>query len=129
MKLLMMRVLLNFPLKLNSHHPCTFASSLQQTPKQKPIFAQLLQYSQKMLKLLAFKCFLNDILLERKFSEVMLIWLFVSIKSITSFSIFFFFFLKIPILILASLGNCPFSIYRHHDHKLKILKLKFHSEL
>ena len=37
-------------------------------------FAQLLQSSQNILKLLAFKCFLNEVLLETEYSEVMLIW-------------------------------------------------------
>ena len=37
-------------------------------------FEQLLQYSQNILKLLAFKCFLNDVLLETECSKVMLIW-------------------------------------------------------
>ena len=36
-------------------------------------FAQLLQYSQNIFKLLASKCFLNDVLLEREYSEIMLI--------------------------------------------------------
>ena len=36
-------------------------------------FPQLLQYSQNILKLLALKYFLNDVLLETEFSEVMLI--------------------------------------------------------
>ena len=36
-------------------------------------FPQLLQYSQNILKLLAFKSFLNDVLPETEFSEVMLI--------------------------------------------------------
>ena len=43
-------------------------------------FAQLLQYSQNIFKLLASKCFLNDVLLEREYSEIMLILWFVSIK-------------------------------------------------
>ena len=43
-------------------------------------FAQLLQYSQNILKLLASKCFLNDVLLESEYSEIMLILWFVSIK-------------------------------------------------
>ena len=37
-------------------------------------FAQLLHYFQNILKLLAFKSFLNDVLPETEFSEVMLIW-------------------------------------------------------
>ena len=43
-------------------------------------FAQLLQYSQNIFKLLASKCFLNDVLLESEYSEIMLILWFVSIK-------------------------------------------------
>ena len=37
-------------------------------------YAQLLQYSQNILKRLAFKCFLNDVLLDAECSNVMLIW-------------------------------------------------------
>ena len=36
--------------------------------------AQLLQYSQNILILLAFKCFLNYVLVETECSEVMLTW-------------------------------------------------------
>ena len=68
-------------------------------------FAQLLQYSQNILKLLTFKSFLNDVLPETEFSEVKLIWWFVSIKSITSFSKLFFgiFFQTMSLLISTSL--------------------------
>ena len=37
-------------------------------------FAQLLQYSQNILKLLAFKSFLNDVLLREECSKAMLTW-------------------------------------------------------
>ena len=42
-------------------------------------------YPQNILKLLAFKCFLNDVLLEIECSKVMLICWFVSITCIKSF--------------------------------------------
>ena len=45
---------------------------------------QLVEYTQHMLKLLVFKGFSNDLFLETEYSEVILIWWFVSIESITS---------------------------------------------
>ena len=62
-------------------------------------FAQLFPYSQNIWKLLTFKCFLNDVLLETEWSKIMLIWWLVSIKCITSFSKFSFlisFFKRFP---------------------------------
>ena len=82
--LLMKRALFSILLKLNSHHPYTSTSPLQQILKQNN-HAFHNYYSVKNKKLLAFNWFLNELLLETKWLEVMLIWRFVSIKLIKSF--------------------------------------------
>ena len=83
--LLMIRVLFTFLLKLNSHHPYTFTPHLQQTLKQNHRALHNFYRVKNMLKLLAFKWPLNKLLLEKEWSEFMLIWWFVSIRFIKSF--------------------------------------------
>ena len=65
--LLMMKVLLSFILKLNSHPPCTFASPLQN---------HLTSYNcygvKNMLKLLAFKWLLKELLLETSHANLVI---------------------------------------------------------
>ena len=80
--LLIMRVLLSFLLKLNSYHPHTFTLALQNTVKQNHCASHNCYSVKNMLKLLAFKWILNELLLEKERSENMLIWWFVSIKFI-----------------------------------------------
>ena len=80
--LLMTRVLFTFLLKLNSHHPYTFTPHLQQTLKQNHRALHNFYRVKNMLKLLAFKWPLNKLLLEKEWSEFMLIWWFVSIRFI-----------------------------------------------
>ena len=90
LKLLMMKFLFSFILKLNSHHPYTFTSPLQQTLKQNHCSSHNCYSVKNRLKLLAFKRVLNELLLETEWSEVMLIWWFVSIKLIRFFMKFSF---------------------------------------
>ena len=71
--MLMMRILFSFLLKLNSHHTYTFTSPLQQTLKQNHHALHDCYSVKNMLKLLAFIWLLNELLLEREWSEVMLI--------------------------------------------------------
>ena len=91
MLLLIMKVVFSFLLKLNSHHPHTFTSALQQTLKQNHGASHNCNSVKTMLKLSAFKKLLNELLLETEWSEAMLMWWFVSIKFIRSFLIYFFF--------------------------------------
>ena len=96
----------SFLLKLNSHHLYTFTSLLQQTLKQNQCASHNCYSVKNILKLLAFKWLLNEVLLETKLSEVMLIWWFVSVKSIRpflKFSFFNMFFQMIPLVISTSL--------------------------
>ena len=67
----MTRVLFSFLLKLDSHHPNTFTSPLQQTLSQ--------------IHRASHNCNCTLLLLETEWSEVILIWLFVSIKFTRSF--------------------------------------------
>ena len=90
LKLLMMKFLFSFILKLNSHHPYTFTSPLQQALKQNHCSSHNCYSVKNRLKLLAFKRVLNELLLETEWSEVMLIWWFVSIKLIRFFMKFSF---------------------------------------
>ena len=83
--LLMMRVLFSFLLKMNSHHPYTFTSPLQQTLKQNHCASHNCCSVKNTLKLLALKWLLNESLLETELSEVMLVWWIVSIKLIRFF--------------------------------------------
>ena len=90
----------SFLLKLNSHHPNTFTSPLQQTLKQNQRASNYCYSVKNMLKPLVFKWLLNELLLETKWSEVMLIWWFVSIKFIRPFLKFSFlicFFKRSPL--------------------------------
>ena len=85
----------SFLLKLNSHHPCNRHWSR----------INVLRTTATVLKTcwsppLAFKWLLNELLLETKWSEVMLIWWFVSIKFIRPFLKFSFlicFFKRFPL--------------------------------
>ena len=70
---------------MNSHYPYTFTSLLQQTLKQNHRALHNCYSAKNMLKLLAFKWLLNKLSLETEWSEVMLIWRFVSIRFINSF--------------------------------------------
>ena len=91
-------------------------------------FLQLLLYSQNILKLLAFKYFLSDLYLETEYPKVMLIWWFVLIKCIKDLFQNFLFWYLFPddSLLLSTFHRpyCPFSIYRHYDHKLELSKFK-----
>ena len=60
----MMRVLFSFLLKLNSHRPYTFTSPLQQTLKQNLRAWHNFCSAKNMLKLLAFRWVLNELLLK-----------------------------------------------------------------
>ena len=62
----MKRVLFSFLLKRNSHHPYTFTAPLQQTLKQNHRASHNCYSVGSMLKLLAFKWLLNELLLEKK---------------------------------------------------------------
>ena len=88
--LLMMRDLFSFLQKLNSDYTCTFTSPLQQTLKQDHRASHSYYSVKDILKLLAFKWLLNEFLLDIKWSEVMLIWWFVSISFIRLFLRFSF---------------------------------------
>ena len=90
----------NFLLKLNSHHPNTFISPLQQTLKQNQQASNNCYNVKNMLKRVAFKWLLNELLLETNLPEVMSIWWFVSIKFIRPFLKFSFlicFFKRFPL--------------------------------
>ena len=78
--LLMVRVLSSFLLKLNSHHPHKFISPFQKTLKQNHPASPNWYSVKSMLQPLAFKRLLNELLFETEWLEVMLIWLFTSIK-------------------------------------------------
>ena len=84
---LMMRVLLTFLRRSPLYVGITISTD---TDPATSCFAQLLQYSQNILKLLAFKYFLNEVLLKTECTKVMLISWFVWIECITSFSKFSF---------------------------------------
>ena len=72
--LVMMRVLLSLYLKAEfTSHLYVHITLATDSEAAASCFPQLLQYSQNILKLLALKYFLNDVLLETEFSEVMLI--------------------------------------------------------
>ena len=95
----------SFLLKLNSHHPNTFTSPLQQTLKQNQRASSNCYSVKNMLKPLAFKWLLNELLVETKLSEVMLITWFVSIKFIKPFLMFF---QTIPLVISTSVEKLFF---------------------
>ena len=80
--LLMMRVLFSFLLKLNPQHLYTFTSPLQQTQEQNHRALRNCYIVKNMLKLLAFKWLLFELLLE---TELRLILWFSPIKLIGSF--------------------------------------------
>ena len=82
---LMMRVVVSFLLKLNSHHPDTFASPLQQTLNQNYRASHNCYSVKNMVKLLLFKWLLNELLVETEWSEIMLFWWLVWIILISSF--------------------------------------------
>ena len=90
MLLLIMKIVFSFLLKLNSHHPHTFTSALQQTLKQNHGASHNCNSVKTMLKLSAFKKLLNELLLETEWSEAVLMWWFVWIKFIRSFLKLFF---------------------------------------
>ena len=75
-------------------------------------------YSVKiMLQDVVFKRLLNELLLKTEWSEVMLIWCFISIKFIRSFLKFYFLiflFKQFPLQFQLNWRNCTFSIYRYH---------------
>ena len=115
--LLMVRVLSSFLLKLNSYHPHKFTSPLQQTLKQNNRASHNCYSVKNMLKLLAFKWLLNELLLETEWSEAILIWRFVSIKFIRTFlkfSFLVFLFKWFPMKFQLHWRTCLFSIYRYH---------------
>ena len=90
----------SFLLKLNSLHPYMFTKPLRHTLKQNQSASHNCYSVKKMLKLLAFKWLLSELLLEKKLSEVMLIWWFGSIKFIRPFLKFSFlicFFKRFPL--------------------------------
>ena len=126
--LLMMRVLFSFLLKLNSHHPFTFTSPLQYALKQNYHVSHNCYRVKNILKLLTFKRLLNKLLLESEWSEVMLIWLFVSFKFIRSSLKFYFlksFFKWFSLQFQLHHKNCPFFIYRYHYGGTVLLFLRF----
>ena len=88
--LLMMTALSCFLLKLSSHHPYRFTSRFQQTLTQNHRASRNWYSLNNMLKRLAFKWLLNKLLLEIEWSEVKLIWWFISIIFTKSFRKFFF---------------------------------------
>ena len=89
--LLMLRVPFSFLLKLNSHYAHMFTSPFQKTLKQNHLASHNYYSGDKnMLKFLALKLFLKELLLETEWSEIMLIWWFVSVKFIRSFLKFSF---------------------------------------
>ena len=59
-----------FLLELNLHHPYTFTSPLQHTLKQNQRASNNCYSVKNMLKPLAFKWLLNELLLETKLSEI-----------------------------------------------------------
>ena len=81
----------SFLLKLNSHHPDTFTSPLQQTLKQNQRASNNCYIAKTMMKPLTLKWPLNEFLVWTKSSKVMLIWWFVSIKFIRPILKFCFF--------------------------------------
>ena len=118
--LLMMRVLFSFLLKLNPQHLYTFTSPLQQTQEQNHRALRNCYIVKSMLKLLAFKWLLFELLLETEFR--LILW-FSPIKLIGSFlkfkvKVFNIFIQTIPSTSFEKhlhLQKCPFSIYRCHD--------------
>ena len=72
----------SFLLSMNLRHPYTFTSPLQQTLKWNQRASHNCYSVTNMLKLLAFKWLLNELLRETKLSEVILILWFVSVKFI-----------------------------------------------
>ena len=83
---------------------------------------------ENMLKLSFFKWLLNESLLETKWSEVMLIWWFVSMKLIGTFLKFSFLICllkRFPSQFQLHLKNCLFSIYRYHYGKIILFFLFF----
>ena len=100
--LLMMTALSCFLLKLNSHHPYRFASRFQQTLTQNHRASRNWYSLNNMLKRLAFKWLLNKLLLEIEWSEVKLIWWFISIiftRSFRKFAFLIYLFKTIPLVI------------------------------
>ena len=88
--LLIMKILLKFLLKLNSHRPCTSTSSLQRTMKQNHRTSHNCNVAKNILKLMAFKIFLNHLFLEIECLEVKLICWSLSFQFIRSFLKFLF---------------------------------------
>ena len=84
-----------------------YTSPLQQTLKQNHRASHNCYSVKSMLKLLAFKWLLNELLLETEWSELMFIWWFVSIKFIRSFLKFSFCnaFLTISLVISTWFGK------------------------
>ena len=72
----------SFLLSMNLRHLYTFTSPLQQTLKWNQRASHNYYSATNMLKLLAFKWLLNELLRETKLSEVILILWFVSVKFI-----------------------------------------------
>ena len=113
--LLVLRLLFSFLVKLNSYHSYTFTSPFQQTLKEKHSASHDCYSVKNILKVLAFKWLLNELLLGIEWSEVTLIWWFASIKFIKSFLKFSFLIFKLfSFQFQFHWKNCPFFIYRYH---------------
>ena len=74
MMILSMMKSFQFSLEAKFTYPYTFTLLLQQTLKQSRRISHNCYSVKNMLKLLAFTWLLNELLLETKLSEVMLIW-------------------------------------------------------
>ena len=98
----MMRVLFSLLLKLKSYHPHTFTSPLQQTLKQNYRASHNCCSVKNMLKLLAFKWLLNELLLETEWSEAMLIR-----------SFFIFFKVLLFIVLMQAISHLQLSLWKY----------------
>ena len=115
--MLMMRALFIFLLKLNSYHSHKFTSPLQQTLKQSHSALRNCYSVKIMMKFLAFKWLLKELLLEAKWYRyhVNLVICLNSIHQIFFKILFFSLFIQaIPLVISNSLENLSLSIYRYH---------------
>ena len=116
--LLMLKVPFSFLLKLNSHYAHMFTSPFQKTLKQNHLASHNYYSGDKnMLKFLALKLFLKELLLETEWSEIMLIWWFVSVKFIRSFLKFSFKYIPLnysPWNFNFTRKIVPFASTEHH---------------
>ena len=106
--MLMMRALFIFLLKLNSYHSHKFTSPLQQTLKQSHRALHNCYSVKIMLKLLAFKWLLKELLLETKWyrGQVNLVSCLNSIHQIFFKILYYSIFIQaIPLVISTSLEN------------------------